>query len=314
MGQWACAVRCRVNANATTQCRGEAVRIDLRRWSWPALVAGLLLSLLLPVGASAMDPSVAINSRFADRAERPTRFSPDNITEIIGDATGVYYGLYNDYVREVSWNSWGGETATGTGQVSLLAEDDKETSPISVTLSGRQRCAGLQVYTTYSLTLAPGATAPPGWSEGRSGRFPCVIALPGGYQGERLGPHSNCISGLYAPNGNPRDLPVAPWQPKPRGGHWFLCRLHFSSWGQTRAVGGGSAGLPSHAVRGRSEWPIRIELSKPVWCPRAGGGYSSAITYSALTFKILSGDLPNADGRRRYKQTVHTSAPRCQLR
>jgi hypothetical protein len=285
-----------------------------RRWAWLTLLAGVLLSVTPSAAVSAKGSAVFINSRFADRAEAPTRFSPDDITTTIGKATGIYYALYNDYVRDISWNSWGGESATGSGQVSLLTEDDKSTSPVTVTLGDRRRCAGLEVYTTYSLTLAAGATAPPGWAEGRSGRFPCVIALPGGYQGERLGQRSNCISGLYQPNANPRDLPVAPWQPKPRGGHWFLCKLHFSSWGNPRAVGGGTAALPSHAVSRRHEWQIRIELSKPVWCPRAGDGYSSAITYSALTFNLLGGNPSNEGGRRRYSQSMHAGSSRCQLR
>jgi hypothetical protein len=274
----------------------------------------------MTTAAPAKKPSVSINSKYADRAEMPTRFSPDNVTEIIANATGIDYGSYNDYVRDIRWSTWGGATATGVGRVSLLAEDesslseDESSSPVTVALGGRRRCAGIPVYTTYSLALAPGATAPPGWPAGRDGRFPCVLALPGGYRGERLGPRSNCISGLYAP-GNPDEhfLPIAPWHPRPPGDYWFLCKLRFSSWGKARAVGRGSAGLRGHVTRGRYEWPIRIELSKPVWCPRAGDGYSSAITYSALTIRLRGGDLANAGNRRRYGQRVKAHGRRCQF-
>lgn len=285
----------------------------LGRWR-AVLVMQVVMGVWL-VGVASAAParplSVLLESKYADRAETPASFSPDN-----------YYGYR--FVRGIDWSSWGGSVAAGTGEVSLVSEEesgspfpiDEPTSPVSVTLGGRQRCAGLLAYTTYSLVLAPGAVAPPAWPRFSSGRFRCYLALAGGYHGQRLGAHSNCIHGLYEPTGNPRQhiINVASWFPTPPGGsHWLLCRLHFSGWGTPRAIGGGTAGIAGHAIKGRDEWPIRIELSRPVWCPRASDGYAGAIGYSLLKIRLRGAGFASAGVHRNYKQRMSARGHNCEL-
>ncbi len=274
------------------------------------VVLGMWL-IAMATAAPAKPLSVYIGSEHADRAETPTSFSPDD-----------YFGY--KFVREIHWSTWGGSVATGAGDVSLVSEEesgspfpiDEPTSPVSVTLSGRQRCAGLLAYTTYSLVLAPGAVSPPDWPTFSSGRFRCYLALAGGYHGQRLGAHSNCIHGLYEPTGDPREhiINVASWFPTPPGGsYWLLCRLHFSGWGTPRAIGGGIAAIAGHAIKGQNEWPIRIELSKPVWCPRASDGYGSAIGYSLLKIRFLGSDFASAGVRSSYRQRMNARGHSCEL-
>lgn len=277
--------------------------------SQAALLGLVVLSPPAAAAAGATAP-VLMGSKYSDRAETPTSFSPDN-----------YFGYR--YVRGISWSSWGGAVANGTGEVSLVTKEesaspfpiDEPTSSVSVRFAGRRQCAGRLMYTTYSLALAPGAATPPEWASLNSGRFRCYLALPGGYHGERLGRHANCIQGLYEPIGDPRghSLPVATWRPRPPGGsNWLLCRLHFSGWGGPRAIGGGVAGIAGHGVKGGDEWPIRIELGKPVWCPRASDGYGGAITYSLLKIRLVGSGL-GAGVHREYEQRVGARGHRCEL-
>lgn len=272
-----------------------------RRNQWPLLaLVSVLLGLALPQTAFGAAPQPVINSLFADHPVMPSSFSPLKVD-------GKSGFRLNNFVRDIQWRSWGGKTATGSGQVSLL-NDDGSTSPVTVVLGGLKRCAGVRVYTTYSLPLDAGAQQPKGWPAGQTGAFPCKIAI-GAYSGRRLGPKSNCIKGLQRPSKDP-EL-TAPWQPRPPDGFWLLCELRWKNWGQSEATGSGTIRRARH-VRGRYEWRIKVKLSNPVWCPRTGS-YGSGITYGALVVTIQDGQLANAGNRRSYEQRIKPSAPLCQL-
>lgn len=252
-----------------------------------------------PLIATQAEPYV--NFWSADRPVMPSRLSPN-------DDEGQNY---NNLVRNIHWTSWGGETAEGTGEVSLLDEVKGSTSPVKVVLGGLENCAGLRVYTTYSLTLAPGAKLPKDWPEGQYERFPCSLSMPGGYAGQHLGRYSNCIKGLFVPTGERSSYsPNADWRPKPPGRQWFLCELRFESWGKSKAIGRGAARLGSHVVKGRYQWPMRIEFSHPIWCP-ASAEYPGAIIYSTAKIRLHSSDLANAGHHRLFVQRIKPSIGKC---
>jgi hypothetical protein len=254
--------------------------------------------------AGATPDAVYINSRLAERPEQPGHFgwmSTDN-TE----------GTPINWVREISWTSWGGPTAEGLGQVGLL-DRRAGTSPVKVELGGLQECGGFRVYSNYGLTLQPGAPEPAGWAALRTGSFPCSIAI-GNYSGERLGRRSNCVFGLYETQRNPKGgARPARWQPRAPDGRWFLCQLHLKHWGQRVVTGTGMARRGAH-LRGRIEWPVSIRISRPIWCPKSGG-YGSAITYSRLTITLHGNDLRNAGNTKRFAQRIETpgNLERCEL-
>jgi hypothetical protein len=288
----------------------EANERQRQRFFQGIVLYALACLVFLPSSALAAGGSqtIYINSPWADQPVMPTRFSPDNLADFNPTKAGAYN--LNNYVRKIQWTSWGGQTAEGTGEVSLLREDGS-TSPVVVTLSGLESCAGISVYTTYSLALAAGAEQPAGWPKGETGHFPCVPTLSDFYHGERLSRRDNCITGLDRLLSDQKI--IAKWKPRPKGHNWFLCELHFRSWGGTRAVGTGTARLRSHVAKhGRFEWPMRIELSQPIWCPRLSGGWVGAVTYSSLSMVLRGGQLANAGNQRRYSQQSRPSLDQCQ--
>jgi hypothetical protein len=290
----------------------EANERQRQRFFQGIVLYALACLMLLPSSALAAGGSQTtyINSPWADRPMMPTRFSPDNLADFNPTKVGAYY--LNNYVRRIQWTSWGGQAAEGMGEVSLLRENGS-TSSVTVTLGGLESCAGISVYTTYSLALAPGAEQPAGWPKGKAGRFPCIPSLSDQYQGQRLSRRSNCLSGLYQLSSDPTFPLIATWTPRPPGKYWFLCELRFQSWGSDKAVGSGTVRLRAHeAPRGRIEWPIRIELSQPIWCPRLAGGTTGAITYGRLKIVLQGGQLGNAGNHRRYSQHSYPSLDQCQ--
>jgi hypothetical protein len=229
-----------------------------------------------PTGASATS-SVYLNAPLANQAVEPTSFSPDK-----GPGAALYA---HEYVRGLTWSSWGAAQATGSGQVSIETTRTA-TSPVTVTLSGLEDCGGLQVYSSYSLQLAAGAASPARWPSGQTGTFPCRVSA-GGYFPD--GPsyirsseaQGGCIFGGLNANlqfanafpwlgGNDADYTNLPWSPRlPRGSAYTgFCRVHWSPWARPTVVGTG-------ALRnGVKQWGAKAVLSQPEWCRELGVAYT----------------------------------------
>jgi hypothetical protein len=257
-----------------------------------------------PIAGAAGPPM--FNSFFADKPVTPTSFSPARICDITANEAGCQ--LFNNWVRRIQWSSWGGPVAEGRGEVTLL-DGQGSTSPVTVTLGGLKNCAGFQVYTTYSLALVPGSQEPPNFAMGDRGTFPCTLSLAGGYRGNRLGRNANCINGLWDPS---KDFGYAPWVPKAPDPNWLLCQLQFKAWGSPTTIGTGTI-RRQRQVKGRHEWPIKIVVSRPIWCPKAGQGFGGAITYSRVKVTLKGKDLANARGKRSYRQAINPTAENCIL-
>lgn len=243
-----------------------------------------------------------INSAFADRPVQPTRFSPPNIGELNVSS------VVNNYVRDISWDEWGEATAVGHGQVSLVdlasgefelqnGEVPARTSPVTITLSGLRTCSGFLVYTDYELTLAPGAQPPSTWPKGQRGRFPCSISA-GGFQPfsraamEGKVGEGNCGFHGLAPAGYLSELTSGPpieqprWKPhRPPGkGSTVFCKMLWKHWGDNVVTATGlreNLTLPHSAER---NWPVRLILRHPVWCPAAATPEGeNVLTYTEFT-------------------------------
>ncbi len=75
--------------------------------------------------------------------------------------------LANSAVSGVSWSSWGGTTAEGSGQALVqwtdastgLHAQERATVPVVVSASGLRSCGGVSVYSSLVIDPAPEATA-----------------------------------------------------------------------------------------------------------------------------------------------------------
>jgi hypothetical protein len=279
-----------------------------------ALLGMVLAALLSPTLAVAnpADSTVSAsgdvlnNAFYTDRPIEPTWLTPtpsywcSNYTRI-------------HYLDEIQWSAWGGDTATGTAIAGQGCEKwdasagtgtpigPPEGSPVTITLGGKQECAGFSIYTTYRLSLAPGVSPPAIWSHVKSGSFPCSAAAPGctAYlipgRFEPKGP-SDCA--LRLKNLVGRKTKAAKWKPRtPPGQIVQLRRLlaaKWKNWGSKSAVGRGAM-LDQHKIgRGQETdllWAAEVELADPIWCPRLGeqglqGSYGNPIAYTSLSLTL----------------------------
>lgn len=282
-----------------------------------------------------------LNSASADRPVEPTHFSPLYVDPKLANKP------LNNYIRGITWESWGGAEAVGHGQVTLL-NGTIETSPVIVRLDGLSQCAGLSVYTSYSLELGPGAAEPSEWPVGQSGSFPCEIGIaapaqPGTYIPGQF--HRGCsLEGLNVDQldreGNPGGGGPPPWwpalphylglNPSTHPGENQLCMLRWSDWGSAVAKGTGVRVDMGRSHSDRRYWPARLTLRDPVWCPAAGQedpGFA-AITYGELRVTLFGqprfgdptrGTIPlraprELSGKRRtYSQRIDATPARCFL-
>ena len=147
---------------------------------------------------------------------------------------------------------------------------------------------GCEVYMKYSLTLAPGATAPEGWPSGQAGTFPCRVesASIGGFRHRE---ESCTYTGLQpAFEGKNPQFKTPSWKgdaPK----HLVFCMLKSRNWGAPVATLTGDAVALRHPYRQNHQWWAKLELQRPIWCPSAayeGPPWGAAITYSAIRLTL----------------------------
>jgi hypothetical protein len=251
-----------------------------------------LTALLMRSEQARADPApVYLNAPFADRGAEPTEFSPNRGPSPGGTASLPGLG----YVRGLTWTSWGGTRATGVGRVRLL-NDRTSASSVTVTLGGLESCAGVMIYTSYSLELGVGAQRPRYWPSGQTGRFPCFISA-GAYipqsplarvpeaQGSCVF-HGLAVRSQGAP-GLPwlvgtDETPDVKWSPHlPRGSAYSLfCRTQWTKWGEPIVTG---RGVLRNGVK---QWGVKVQLSQPAWCRQLG------VAYNRLTMTVYGNGEP----------------------
>lgn len=293
--------------------------------------------------ASATPTPPYINSPFADAPVEPTRFTPLYVSS--------HYERNDNggYIRNIKWSSWGGIEAVGTGEVGRLESEEffeegypvvvpELTSPVTVTLGGRTDCAGIPVYTTYSLELAPGAKAPKHWPHGKSGSFPCkpTVYGYGGFQtksGEFQTRSHPCLFEEFRFGGSstkPHGT-IMRWQPKlpqtSRKVGSAFCYMKWKHWGGTSTSAEGIRRTLTFPHTRNTYWPATLELSDPIWCPIATSEspWLGAITYSSLRVTLYGDGTPTGGtnnppqsavgdhtGKKRvYRERIRSSLAEC---
>jgi hypothetical protein len=236
-----------------------------RRFLWPTIALALLLGVF--ASTTSATPTVYLDQAGLSEAVQPTALrlaeyhSADQKT------------LVNSAVSGVSWSSWGGASAEGSGQALIqwtdastgLHSQAKATVSVVVSATGLQTCGGISVYTSLVISVAAGATAPPHFAQVQrdTNVLPCAVH-GGDYiagQDERRDPHGCFFKGLH-------ELIVTP------PFSLDYCAMRWKAWGSSTTVGLGVARV------GFKQYGLRVKLSRIRWCRKW------AISYTQETAEI----------------------------
>lgn len=182
------------------------------------------------------------------------------------------------FVSGITWSSWGGAAAAGSGRVEVNSSDTRpghrapyasQSAAVSIVASGLTACAGHELYTAYTLTLTGADPEPRDFGLVKERSVPCRLQALDYYAGiEKVANTTgDClfkgVSGQYP------------------SGFGFLgyCRMQWQGWNQSSTVGTGIARavtLPGGCDGHHSEcdYGIRVQLSAPAWCPTYGLSYT----------------------------------------
>lgn len=176
---------------------------------------------------------------------------------------------------------------------------DENRITVTVVLAGLEKCDGIPIYTTYRLEVAAGQEQPEGWPAEQSGSLPCLIGSDG-FTGRTKQRDGSCFLGfLHRPLPDPEAPPsreVYPrWTPRlPGKGSTAFCYLRWTKWGGPVAVGDGLRENLTVEHQLERNWPVKLELLNPVWCPRAaqpspwqGGGEEAQQSLPALAYSVV---------------------------
>jgi hypothetical protein len=112
------------------------------------------------VDRTATAPSVYLNVPMA-HPERPTTIPDYELNQPDAHDPAKFLSVQS-HVDGVSWSSWGGSTATGSGTVVVSSRDTRpghaqpygsQSVAVSIVASDLVSCGGQQLYTAYTLTL-----------------------------------------------------------------------------------------------------------------------------------------------------------------
>lgn len=205
---------------------------------------------LLGVPATSM-AQVYFNDAGASGPVEPTSFAPASPSYLTG------------YVRDLSWQSWGGATATATG---IVESSPNGTSPATVTLSGLGSCGGQPVYASYEIQVAAGVVPGLDWAKARRGTFACQFSA-GNYRPSKQDASGGCT--FLNPN--------RAWSPHVPNGWAYtgFCRMQWTGFA-TGPVAVGKGVLRT----GLEQWGVEARFSGLAWCRE---GMGDAIAYTRLS-------------------------------
>jgi hypothetical protein len=225
----------------------------------------VLFNIVLALAMAAQNPAPAPGASLAETS--PVYLNQAGLSEAVRPASlrlGEYHSadlktLVNASVSAVSWSSWGGTTAEGSGQALIqwtdattgLHHQERATLPVVVSAAGLRSCGGISVYTSLAISPASGAQAPPHFAQVQGDRnvLPCAVHA-GGYVGgqeERHNPNGCFFKGL-------RELVISP------PFSLFYCALRWKGWGGSTTSGIGVARI------GFKQYGLRVRLSRVLWC------------------------------------------------
>lgn len=236
----------------------------------------LLVGLLASSAASAAVPSpVYLDQPGLSEAVRPAT------VQLPEYHSADLHTLANAAVSAVSWSSWGGATAEGSGQALVqwtdattgLHAQDHATVPVIVTASGRSTCGGVGIYTTLGISLAPGVETPPHFAQVQhdTNVVPCAVHAGGYVAGhdERGDPRGCFFRGMT------ELIVVPPFS-------LDYCAMRWKAWGSSTTTGIGVARI------GFKQYGVRVRLSRIRWCAKW------TVSYTRETAEIWGAGEPIA--------------------
>jgi hypothetical protein len=199
-------------------------------------------------------------------------------------------------VEQAKWLTWGGETATGTGNLTLALPSEPSSQPITVELSKPERCAGRRFDTRYTIVAAAGAPPlPKGFQQVRT--YPCIVKA-GPIYGRRSDAHMvSDADDLHERDG------VCILHLLQKQGYPTWCQMKWRGWGTSKVIGAGV--LRDNFGR---QWASEVTLSRPSWCRL---GVTWANTYSRMTYttwgrsEAITGTATQRVGRRLRKRVTN---------
>jgi hypothetical protein len=291
------------------------------------VAAGIGLISLGGVAASIASAAQASGERTywtagpSEATERPKLiklgFEPNPERQFAPTFVMVGTGYVEPGFPAISWGSWGGETASGTGVARLGGQDsggpiESQSQPVNVlvTLAGRTACGAANIYTSLAVNLAPGSLPPSDWSFARAeaGAHHQCWPVDGCPEAE-----SACTVLEAAVNDHPYRGTLNGHtiiEPEPFGPRHWLYRMHFRNWGSSEAVGEGllvspdvMAGCSSDADRCEQAhvYPARYTLADPRWCnaktfhgPHGSASVNIGLNYTSATVEAFGTGTPLA--------------------
>jgi hypothetical protein len=224
----------------------------VRRWATAALA---LLGVLATSATAAVPPTVYLDQAGLSEAVRPSTFRLPEYH------SADLHTLVNAAVSDVSWSSWGGMSAEGSGQALVqwtdastgLHAQEHATVPVLVSAGGLSTCGGIGVYTSLVMAPAPGAIVPPHFAQVQTDGnvMPCAVHAANYVAGEseRGDPNGCLFKGL-------RELIIrSPFS-------LFYCAMRWRGWGGSTTTGLGVARI------GFEQYGLRVKLSRIRWCSK----------------------------------------------
>jgi hypothetical protein len=207
-----------------------------------------------PVGA--VSHAAAVASVYLNQPRLPEPIQPKAVDVGEYSAHGV---SATSSLSGLSWTGWGEATATGTGQALIRwgnRPEDQATVAAVVSVSGRESCDGVLIYTSLTMQPAAGVVAPSQFALVERDIYlsPCQVH-GGSYvagRDERTQPQDCFFTGLS-------NKLLFGSIPSYRFGAEY-CAMRWVGWGTPTAVGIG--------VARKTEWQygVRVRLSHPAWC------------------------------------------------
>jgi hypothetical protein len=228
------------------------------------------------IGHTASTAAVYLNVPMA-HPERPASVPSYELNQPDAHDPAKFLSVQS-HLSGVTWSSWGGSTASGSGRVEVSSSDTRPghaqpyaalSAMVSIIASDLVSCGGRQLYTAYTLTLTGADPEPRDFGSVKDRSLPCRMQALRYYAGiEKVANTTgDCLF-----RGVTEQFPAG-------FGYLSYCRMQWKGWGKSSTVGTGIARavtLPSgcDGHHGECDYDVRVRLEKPEWCPAYGMSYT----------------------------------------
>lgn len=240
-----------------------------------------------PSSHTAAVPNIYLNVPMA-HPERPASLPDYELNQPDTHDPSKFLSVQS-HVNDITWSSWGGSTATGTGRVEVSSSDTRpgheqpyasQSAAVSIVTNDLVSCGGRRLYTAYTLTLTGADPEPRDFAYVKDRSLPCRMQALTYYAGiEKVANTTgDCLF-----RGVTEQLPSG-------FGYLGYCRMEWKGWGKSSTVGIGIARavmLP-RSCDGHEEcdYGIQVQLDQPEWCPTYG------MSYTREKLEVFGGGVP----------------------